>query len=71
MKPTTNEAICLSADDAAIAIGIGRTKFWELLKNGTIPSFAIGRRRLVTREALAQFVRQHEQAGSAATGPAK
>jgi len=70
-KPRDPEAICLSPDNAALYIGLGRTKLWELLMSGTIPSFVVGRRRLVPREALEQFVRRHEHAVEAAAGPSK
>jgi excisionase family DNA binding protein len=33
-------------------IGLGRTKFYQLLDDGTIESITIGRRRLVNYESL-------------------
>ena len=37
------------------AIGIGRTKFLELVKAGEIETVRIGRRRLVSAEALEDY----------------
>jgi hypothetical protein len=38
---------------------------WALVRSGVIPTISIGRRRLVTREALADYVRGLEQAAVA------
>lgn len=71
MDGPKTEPLSLNAEDACRALGVGRSTFWKLMKDGEIPFFSVGRRRLITRDALAQFVRRHEQAGAAATGPAK
>ena len=42
--------------DAAQALGIGRTKMFELIHNGDISTVAIGRRRLVPVDELHSFV---------------
>lgn len=42
--------------DAANALGIGRTKMFELVSAGTIPTVRIGRRRLVPAQELRDYV---------------
>ena len=48
--------LAVSPDTAADLIGIGRTKLYELLDAGRIPSQKCGRRRLITIKALEQFL---------------
>jgi excisionase family DNA binding protein len=54
-------------EDAARALGIGRTKVYELIRSGALRSVRVGGLRRVPVAALAEFVnglkrRQHEQA---------
>jgi excisionase family DNA binding protein len=42
--------------DAAKAIGLGRTKTFELIASGALPSVRVGKRRLVPASALRAFV---------------
>ena len=41
-----------STEAARARLGIGRTKFYELLEEGAFKSVKIGRRRLVVSESL-------------------
>lgn len=43
-------------DTAARLIGIGRTKFFELLRSGEIQSVTIGGRRLIRHTDLEEFL---------------
>ncbi len=54
--------LAVSPDTAANLIGIGRTKLYELLDAGRIPSQKCGRRRLIRVSALEAFL----EAGDAA-----
>lgn len=45
-----------SIPEAAWALGIGRSKVYELLSDGSLESFYIGKRRLVHRDDLEQFL---------------
>lgn len=45
-----------STEDARARLGIGRTKFYEMLESGAFKSVKIGRRRLVVSESLDQFI---------------
>jgi excisionase family DNA binding protein len=42
--------------DAAVNLGIGRTKLFELIAGGEIQTVTIGRRRLIPRDSLLEFV---------------
>ena len=41
------EPLCLSINDTAHALGIGRTKIYELINAGQLETVKIGRRTLV------------------------
>ena len=44
--------LLLPVDDAAVALGVGRTTTWDLIKRGLLDTRQIGRRRLVTIESI-------------------
>lgn len=46
----------LSVEDVMAELRIGRDLLWRLFANGAIPSFKVGRRRLVTRDDLRRFI---------------
>ena len=46
----------VEAEEAAAALGFGRTKFYELIARGTIESVRIGACRRVPVSALEDFV---------------
>jgi excisionase family DNA binding protein len=46
----------LSVEDVADALSIGRTSAWRLVRDGAIRSTLVGRRRLVSSDALAEYV---------------
>jgi excisionase family DNA binding protein len=46
------EPLAYSPGDAADALGISRQHLYNLMRDGTIPSVKLGRRRLIRREAL-------------------
>jgi len=52
----TEEPLAYDVPVAGRLIGLGATKTWELVRSGDLPSIRIGRRRLVTRQALHEFV---------------
>ena len=52
--------------DAGRALGLGRTKMFELVADGEIETIAIGRRRLIPVEAVHEFVERRRRAGVAA-----
>lgn len=56
-------AFGLSINDARRAIGIGRTKLYDLINAGEIDAFKIGRRTLVEPESVRRFVDRLLSAG--------
>jgi excisionase family DNA binding protein len=53
---TTDGRLALTPEEAAQAIGIGRTKIYELLANGRIRSVKVGRRLVVPMSAIDAFL---------------
>jgi excisionase family DNA binding protein len=53
----------LSVRDAAAHLGISRGLMYDLLNRGEIASVRIGQRRLVSREAINQFIEAHSGTG--------
>lgn len=56
----------LSVEEAAHYLGISRSKTWELVSRGDLPSFHIGRTRRLSLERLQAWVREQEAAEHAA-----
>lgn len=54
----------LTVAEAARRIGIGRTKMYEYVSSGQIPSVKIGSLRRIPAEALAAFLAQRTSAAS-------
>lgn len=50
------ERLTLTVEEAADVLGIGRTLAYEAVRRGDIPSIRVGKRRLVPRGALDQFL---------------
>ena len=46
----------LSIDEAASALGIGRTACYQELTNGRLRSFKVGRRRLIPASAIDAYI---------------
>lgn len=62
MKGTsTVPAVLLRPEDAATALGIGRTKVYELMRSRALRSVKIGGLRRIPATALAEFVAQLEE----------
>jgi excisionase family DNA binding protein len=53
---SVRERKTLSVEEAAVALGIGRTLAYEAVRRGEIPTVRIGRRLLVPRGALNQLL---------------
>ena len=50
------EQLLYEIEGARLLVGIGRTKFYELIDSGDIESVRVGRRRLIPHDALVAFV---------------
>jgi excisionase family DNA binding protein len=62
------ERAALSVDEGCIYIGIGRAHLYRLMDEGKIPSFHIGRRRLILREDLDRFLQERLAAAGYESG---
>jgi excisionase family DNA binding protein len=63
MAQTLSElpVLLVRPEDAAIALGIGRTKVYELMRSGALRSLKIGGLRRIPATALADFVAKLEE----------
>jgi prophage regulatory protein len=53
------ESILLRAEEVAELLGLGRTKVFELLTSGELPTVRIGRCVRVRREDVTRWVNDH------------
>ncbi len=58
------EPLLYRPEDAATALGIGRSKFWELIATEQIETVRIGRSRRVPAQALEEYVGRLRASGS-------
>lgn len=55
-----------SITEAARALGVSRSYCYELVQQGMLPYLALGRRRVIPRKALQDYIERHtQQDGSA------
>ncbi len=52
------QPVALTVSAAATALSIGKTKLYEIIGQGLIRSFLLGRRRLVLAEDIENFVQR-------------
>lgn len=57
----SSATIALAVNDAARAIGIGRTKMFALVQSGELPICKIGRRTLILTEDLQSWMRRQRK----------
>lgn len=50
------DKMLLSVPEAAEVIGVGRSVLYELLRDARLSSVTVGRRRLIPRASLIEFV---------------
>ena len=50
-----NTKLCLSVSEAADQLGVCRNHLYRYIDDGTLPSYKLGQRRLINREALDEF----------------
>lgn len=55
-SPIPRQRVVLTVEQAAQALGIGRTFMYELIGSGEVESVLIGRLRRVPADALADYV---------------
>ena len=54
--PLPDRAHLLTIDEACQALGIGRTKTYELVMSGALASVKIGSRRLIAVTSIAEYI---------------
>jgi excisionase family DNA binding protein len=57
IQPLPNR-MALSVNETAWELNCSPNTVWSLIGNGDLPSFKVGRRRLVSRSALQEFIEQ-------------
>lgn len=62
MRNAPATKVAYSIDEVIDVLGIGRRKIYELLNDGELKSYTIGRRRFVSVHALDEFIREREAA---------
>lgn len=58
------EILTASVEDAGKAIGIGRTKTYELIAEGRLKALKLGRRTLITTSSIRQLVSDLQDQGA-------
>jgi excisionase family DNA binding protein len=56
-----DQRLSLSVDDASMVTGLGRTKLFEAIRSGALPSVRVGGRRVVLVEDLRQYLTDRRQ----------
>ena len=62
------QPLAVSPNEAARLIGIGRTMLYAALSDGTLASFKVGKRRLITVEAIKDWLKAREVENSSGNG---
>ncbi len=57
------EQLLLRVDEAARVLGLGRTKVYELVSSGDLPSITVGTSRRIPAEGLRRWVAGRTAAG--------
>lgn len=58
------EPLLLRVEEVASALALGRSKVYELIASGELPSLTIGAARRVPAEALRRYVAEHLEAAA-------
>ena len=58
MSPEHPEALLLRAGEVAHLLALGRSKVYELMQSGELPTVQIGTAKRVPRNALEEWVRR-------------
>ena len=65
MGSVVTEPLLLRVEEVARALAIGRSKVYELVASGDLPSITIGSARRVPTEALQKWIAEHMGVGAA------
>jgi excisionase family DNA binding protein len=62
--PPPHRTLAVPPAEAARLLGVSRTRLYEELGSGAIPSFHLGRRRLIRITALEAWMAERETVGA-------
>ncbi|MGH2378796.1 MAG: helix-turn-helix domain-containing protein [Candidatus Limnocylindria bacterium] len=62
------EPLLLRVEEVARALALGRSKVYELIASGELPSLTIGSARRVPAEALHRWIDEHLEPGAREAG---
>ena len=65
-RPTALRPLAHSIDTTAGLLGVGRTSVYELINDGQLLSFHIGKRHLITDDQVRQLIQRRMEAANAA-----
>jgi excisionase family DNA binding protein len=63
LRPALEPKLLLTVEEAARVLSINRSTVYDLLARGELASVSIGRRRLISRQALGNFIDWSERIG--------
>lgn len=67
----TGDTLAVDVAEAARLLSWTETGVWQAIRDGKLTSFKLGRRRLISRAALAAFVQRRELLDSRPVGPTR
>ena len=67
-KRRRKSKLCFSVAEGAKELGVSRNHLYKYIDDGTLPSFKLGQRRLINREALDEFRMSLQQKHAAEVG---
>lgn len=56
-----NSALSYTVEGAVVATGLTRSRLYEAIKQGSLKTFTVGRRRMISAKALEQFIAKLER----------
>ncbi len=62
--PGVTEPLLLRVEEVARALAVGRTKVYELIASGELPSMRIGSARRIPVEVLQKWIAEHLDVGA-------
>ena len=60
METIIEQSELLTVDETIRLLRLGRTRVNEILRSGDLPSYKLGRRRLVRRQAVEEWLERHK-----------
>jgi excisionase family DNA binding protein len=62
-RTSTGEKLLLTVEEVAHLLSINRSTVYDMLARGDLPSVKLGRRRLIYRQSLVDFIVRNESDG--------